>query len=325
MKIIAIIVSFNPNITTLSNLLNSVHQQVDEIALIDNNSTNNGEISSLLTTFKKVYYAPLDNNYGIAKAQNIGIKYAFEKNSERIVFFDQDSVVPSNFIQKLTIALSECPSGENVCGIGPLFSDNVRGFIYPLIKLNKCGSRKRIIPTAGDSSPIEVSILNSSGSLINLNHFARTGPLKDDFFIDYVDTVWCLRAQSMGLKFYAAPTVRMGHSIGDRSIKFFGRHIPVHSATRRYYRVRNSILMIKLSYIPKVLALREFFVVTIQQLIFIAIERNKKSYTSSLWRGIIDGAKKIPDKTNSSEPTRLIYFSKIIQKLAVFIKTRIDS
>jgi rhamnosyltransferase len=207
----------------------------------------------------------------------------------RVVFFVQDSVVPECFVEDLSAALSQMKSVTKACAIGPVFFDIDKNFTYPLIKLDKYGLRRRIIAQS-EVSPIEVSMLISSGTLMNLDILKQVGLMNESFFIDYVDTEWCLRAISLGFKFYAVPSVRMGHSIGDRSISLFGRHIPLHSSFRRYYRVRNATLMLKLPHVPKLLAFRELCVVLAQQIFFIAVVgSDRMGHASSLARGLYDG------------------------------------
>lgn len=66
------------------------------IILIDNTPGRN-----LKFTNKSINYIPLDENKGIAAAQNIGIEKAKEINCSYIVFFDQDSIFSANYINQI--------------------------------------------------------------------------------------------------------------------------------------------------------------------------------------------------------------------------------
>jgi rhamnosyltransferase len=64
--------------------------------------------------------------------------------------------------------------------------------------------------------------------------------MRENYFIDYVDTEWCIRAEAMGYKNYVSSKAVMKHAIGDNILKFKYFNVPVHSPFRRYYRVRNA-------------------------------------------------------------------------------------
>lgn len=81
--------------------------------------------------------------------------------------------------------------------------------------------------------------------------------MDESLFIDYVDTEWCLRAIAKGYKVYAATSAKMSHAIGDKAIKVLAWHVPVHSAFRRYYRLRNGLLLARMKHIPPLIKVRE--------------------------------------------------------------------
>jgi len=81
----------------------------------------------------------------------------------------------------------------------------------------------------------------------------------------------------------------MIHSIGDNSLNFFGFCVPVHSAVRRYYRVRTSFHLLRFKHVPNWLASREISFCFIHSLILIFTQKNKKEYLFSFFAGIRDG------------------------------------
>lgn len=73
-SVIAIIVSFNPDINVLATNVESLKKQVDKVIVVDNFSINNEELVAQLS--REVEILSLDKNYGLAKAQNDGIREA---------------------------------------------------------------------------------------------------------------------------------------------------------------------------------------------------------------------------------------------------------
>ena len=82
----------------------------------------------------------------------------------------------------------------------------------------------------------------------SLRIYEQVGPFRDDFFIDYVDTEYCLRVKNHGLKIIVACSARLLHKLGNQK-KFKVGGIEVrptfHSAIRWYYISRNRISMIR--------------------------------------------------------------------------------
>ena len=94
----------------------------------------------------------------------------------------------------------------------------------------------------------DVTYVITSGALYNLAVYKKIGPFRDDFFIDYVDVEYCLRAREKGYKTIVACNAYLHHSLGNQQKhKFFGRDFypTFHSTTRWYYISRNRIRMLK--------------------------------------------------------------------------------
>lgn len=284
----AIVVSYNPEQSRLFALCEKLSNQVDVVILVDNGSKD--LFNKDLLSSGNIIVISLLENLGIATAQNIGIKKIVELGLQYVVFFDQDSVVPDGLVNTLKDNFITSSVHEKVAVVGPVFFDYRFLFYYPHIILNKIGVRKRLILKPGD--PItEVSFIISSGMLTSIDVLSDVGFMKDELFIDYVDTEWCFRALSKGYKIFAIPNACMEHAIGDNNIKFLCWKLPVHSPFRRYYRMRNMFYLFKSPYIPLLLKLREFITNNVHQLIITIESDNKKAYFKSWIRALVDGVK----------------------------------
>ncbi|KMV26002.1 glycosyltransferase family 2 protein [Acinetobacter baumannii] len=291
MNISVIIVTFNPEIDKLSNLLDSVLMDKVNIIVVDNNSTNNGEIKKLTKKSHLVNVHVIDYNKGIAFAQNLGIKIAIDNKSDYVLFFDQDSSINHNFINNLYCDFIDLKNKNiKLAAIGPRFIDEKKNFYFPALKLNHYNLIEKI-NVESIVSPQEVSVLISSGSLVSIESLKKIGIMREEFFIDFVDTEWCFRALSKGYKIFISSSAIMKHSIGDDTIEILNFKIPVHSGYRRYFRIRNLFFMWKMSYIPKQLTFKLMLSNFFHQVLLFILKRNKWDYIRYYYKGVKDGVK----------------------------------
>lgn len=287
MNIFSVIVTFNPNLENVERLVNQLSNQIVIPFIVDNGSNEN--CLSELENIKGARKIFLDNNYGIATAQNKGIEFAIENGADYIIFFDQDSSISADYIQALYQDYQYLiEKGVKVGAIGPRFIDDRYNFYYKTISVNKSGFRKKH-DVSKITEPLHSTLLISSGSLISVETLKSIGFMRDYYFIDYVDTEWCLRAESMGHKNFVSANAVMRHTIGDNVLKFKFFNVPVHSAFRRYFRVRNAFFMMHEPHVPFMLVLREIIFSFIHQIILIMFEKNKWQYINSYFRGLKDG------------------------------------
>lgn len=290
LKIAALIVTFNPDTKVLAKLVDSLKtsQLHLDIHLVDN-ASNNAKV--LKDTYLPEHdYIFLSENLGLAGAQNILLQKIMNSDSDAVLFFDQDSEPTYEFITSLAQGLINLKSkGHKVGAVGPVFYDPRTGTTTPFSLIQGCRIRS-IHPESSD--PLEVSFLINSGMLVPVQTLKDVGLMLDELFIDYIDIEWCLRAANAGYSFYAIPDAKMSHTIGDSRKVFLGREVSIHSPLRRYYLARNSIYMMRLSYIPLGYKFREAIFSTIRTLMFVACVDKKFTYIKYIFRGWKDGIRK---------------------------------
>ncbi|WP_034280066.1 glycosyltransferase family 2 protein [Alkanindiges illinoisensis] len=287
MNIFAVIVSFNPKHENLSTLITQLSEQSVRVILVDNASKN----ACMLDSIKKAETIYLESNKGIAYAQNVGIKRAIQSGARYIVFFDQDSMISRNFINFIASDYTYVRNyiDANIAAIGPRLFDKEYSFFYKITSVNKYGFRKTI-DVSNIKQPRRASLIISSGMYVEVNVLRRIGFMKANYFIDYVDIEWCFRAKAKGLHCYISNKATMKHRIGDYNIQVFGKSITIHSAFRRYFRIRNTLYLLKEPYVPKIFAAKEFFLGLIYQFIIIClVKKDKLGQIKSLVLGIKDG------------------------------------
>ena len=164
--VIVIIVTYFPDEQTITKTIRSIMKQVSKLLIIDNtpNGSNVFENHKLLDRKNSVELITLNENVGIAKAQNIGIKRALKNKADFILLSDQDTYYPDNYIAKMLEVYSKIDNKEKVAAIVPDF-----------IELNRGGERqgfvvfdsifsKRIYPQSGCH---EITQAIASGKIIS--------------------------------------------------------------------------------------------------------------------------------------------------------------
>jgi rhamnosyltransferase len=84
----------------------------------------------------------------------------------------------------------------------------------------------------------------ASGALLPSEAIIVLGPFRDDYFIDYIDTEYCLRALTHGYRIVVAGNARLHHRLGQPRAARVGPFVlypSMHPEQRWYYMARNRI------------------------------------------------------------------------------------
>ena len=247
--IVSVTVTHNPELNFLRRQLSLLSGQGVLTIVVDNNSNIDvGSWGHGLLMFAD-HVIPLSENMGIAYAHNVGINFARQRCAKYVLLMDQDSLPHTDMVSKLIDCTEKyCLAGEKVAAVGPRYFDSRQKNPPPFLSIR--GFRLHRFTCEEHISSVPVDYLISSGSLISIRTLDAVGGMRDDLFIDYVDIEWGLRAQYHGYQSYGVCDARMEHSLGDNPIRFFGRHIPIHSPLRHYYQFRNAVLLYRCRWLP---------------------------------------------------------------------------
>jgi rhamnosyltransferase len=248
-SVIAVVVTYQPDIKKLSTLLTALLRQVTQIIIVDNGSDIDVHNWISAQGNMGIHALRFNNNHGVAHAQNAGIAWARECGAHYIVLLDQDSDPATDMIERLVgAAETMAAQGYSVAAVGPNHLDIQRGNPPPFIRVR--GLRvERCFCTEPDAI-IPVDYLISSGCLIPMATLDVVGGMTEELFIDYVDIEWCMRAKHRGYQSFGACGAIMQHRIGDAPISFCGRKVPLHSPLRHYYLFRNAVWMYRQKWPP---------------------------------------------------------------------------
>ncbi len=231
--VVAIVIIYFPSETLLEKLISSLFKQIDKIILVNNTPSKSGLKGDFRNTKSQIIQ--LNQNTGIAYAQNVGINKAIEEGAEYIILSDQDTIYPENYVSEML----KCFEDEKVAAAGPMFVDTHTGNRQFFIVADKFRFKK-IYPKSGKH---EVLQLIASGTMIKVSALKEIGFMREEFFIDWVDMEWCWRAIKKGYKLIGNADVIVYHQHGENSVSFLGKEITIRKPWRYYYTIRNGIYL----------------------------------------------------------------------------------
>lgn len=244
--IVAVVVTHQPDLLRLAMQLASLQRQVQAIVLVDNGSNLDVRASVPPSAGCPVHVLALGKNLGIACAQNHGIAWARAQKASHVLFMDHDSQPAAHMVQTLLQALQQHP---DAAAAGPWYADSRRHTeSTPFVRIE--GFRRRKLPCTVPNAVLSVDHLIASGCLIPVAVLDQVGLMREDFFIDFVDVEWCLRARHAGYQIYGVCAAHLEHSLGENPIRFLGREYLSHSPWRHYFHVRNALLLYREPWVP---------------------------------------------------------------------------
>lgn len=268
-----IFVLFNPSDDELQKIIQYCHVY-PFVCVVDNS-----EKPVLDFNNTSAHYIHNRNRGGIAGAFNRGFDYFIKCGKVmRVYLFDQDSIIPSFFFEKMSSFMFEhgchvaCPS---------FFDVNSRSY-GSFIKMDKYWYHH--------SNDGRTHFCISSGTCISVMVYVELGGFNENLVIDHVDTEFCLKALMSGVDIFFNELVVLEHSIGNReSRRFLGLTIKPnhHSAIRKYYIVRNGTYL-SLKYFHRY---KSFFIINVMRvfheyLSVLLFEKNKLNKLFLMTKGI---------------------------------------
>lgn len=274
-KVAVIIVIYDPSHKLDFSSFCNVERGID-ILLIDNTP----DYSHSYSFPENVHYFPLYENKGIAYAQNIGIKWADKNYFEYIFFFDQDSRITPEFIDKMLSEYKRITKiGYKLSVLGPLHINQNTNVIY------------KVGYGSFTADQMEVPAVISSGSLMKVDTLQIIGYMEDMLFIDYVDFEWCWRAGRKGYNCMITNHVRLPHRVGEKDYNVLSFPIILSSPERYYYQYRNYLLLLKRPYVPLIWKLKQMIKKTFFLVYIPLVSDTPLLIWKNMFKGIKDGIK----------------------------------
>lgn len=226
----AVMVTYFPDLQVKRRILGCL-PQIDQLIIVDNTPAGEAALLEIASTNPRVHIISNRSNLGIAEALNQGVRLASDRGYKWVLTLDQDSEIVEGLLDSL-LAVARS-GGADIGVIGANYRD-IR-------------SRRSLADNGEEGEYEERPTVITSGSLINVELFEKVGGFRADYFIDQVDHEYCLRIRRFGGRVLLSKKILMEHSVGEAG----GIHLPIvgalpeHSALRRYYMARNSVVTIR--------------------------------------------------------------------------------
>jgi rhamnosyltransferase len=177
------------------------------------------------------------NRGGLAGAYNRGAEVLLERLCEVIFLLDQDSDIDASFFEKMMQACREL--GTNEFLVGPKIYEINLEKCMPAFQAGKHIPKRLAIDDQNEGMFPSLCII-SSGSAISAAAYRKLGAFREDYFIEYIDIEYSLRAVSQNVPVYMNAAVTMRQTTGK--IERHGdKYTTNHEAWRRYYGARNAV------------------------------------------------------------------------------------
>ena len=185
-------------------------------------------------------------NRGVGVALNQGVARLAELGFEWGLLFDQDSDPLPGMSDRMVESLQRHPQSSRVAVVGAAFQERATGRRHRVLRRHPRFPLffQKIEPVEEDLP--EVSCVITSGSLVRVAAVEAVGRFDEAFFIDYIDTDFCLRCRQHGRLTMVSAAAHFTHEFGERDrrrwcgIELQPTH---HSALRHYYMARNRVPM----------------------------------------------------------------------------------
>jgi hypothetical protein len=236
-----VILTWNNSIDTLE-CLDSVGQldypNVHTIA-VDNGSTD-GSVDRIRARFPTLDLLALDSNLGYAAGNNIGIQRALELQADYILILNNDTLVAPDLISEL-ITVAE--ANPRIGMLGPLmYCAEPRDRIFAagsIVRWQRGDTQNRGMFRPAEmlkhwAQPETVDYIAGCAVMVKRSCLEAIGPFQVDYFINYEDTDWGIKARRAGFEVWYIPAAVIWHKVSAT--------MGVSSPATAYYMTRNALM-----------------------------------------------------------------------------------
>lgn len=283
-RVSAVMVTYNPE-SNLVNHVRSIQQSASKLIIIDNGSRASSlEYLREIETIPNVTVIYNGMNKGLGTALNQGIQFYLEDakygHIDWIATFDQDSKISNDFFTKMLEVYDSLPNKEEIAILAPNWVDE------NLLHEKTSGNPETNVVT-------EPKTVITSGSLIKKSVFKDIGLFIEEYFIDFLDIEFCLRARRSGYRIIMIQSVPMIHNLGNtKRHNLLGSNVMAtnHNYIRRYYITRNRILTYKKYFTSEKDWLKEDLTATLKETIIVLLfEKDRFRKINSIIKGSFHG------------------------------------
>jgi lipopolysaccharide/colanic/teichoic acid biosynthesis glycosyltransferase/GT2 family glycosyltransferase len=211
------IVAFNPDAMRFRRVLGAATSTGADVVVFDNNSRDSAALATLVRSFGATFVASSRND-GLGHAYNEALRTCRTQRVPYLLLLDQDTVLTEGYLTRAMEALRAVPARIAVGG--------------------------RVVDQRAGAERRALSLVQASGTLIDVELAAQVGEFDEWLFIHHVDQEWFLRARSRGFRadqiddawLDHEPGTTVGPSLGSRRWRWY-------SDDRLFFSLRNTLAL----------------------------------------------------------------------------------
>jgi len=242
-NVVAIVTLYYPDSSTVANI-QGISKQVSQLVLADNTPNLNHE--GMFSEIPNAVYFANKKNLGLSRAFNQAMELSQVKESDFIVFFDQDSTIADRQIERLISDFQKLEANHKVGYLGPMFFDTNRKELFGLYP------QSREVEENCWTVPSTIT----SSVIMRYKVLEEIGFWNEKVFLDYGDLDLGWRLLAGGYENFVTKNVVMTHRMGDgiktRKHPFKNKIVSVaeYSPVRLYYQIRDGLRLLREDYVP---------------------------------------------------------------------------
>jgi len=156
------------------------------------------------------------NNYGFAKANNIGVQYAIENDCEYILLLNNDTILVEDSFSRLIDLYNENEYG--VIGLVNYHYPSNNKIWQAGWKINRTTSKlNHVNQIPGFDGIVDVDFIPGSSIFTTSKVIASTGLFDENYFAYWEDADFCLKVKNKGYKVGFVNNSKLLHKVGQSS------------------------------------------------------------------------------------------------------------
>lgn len=256
-----VLINYNGREDTEACVKSLLENDVDKkIIIVDNNSIKNKAIYNDIITPESCEIIYLDDNLGFAAGNNVGIKKALEYNPDYILLLNNDTVVPSNCLEKMIIKEKEYADNVVITTKISYFDEPDYLWYGGSFYNSKEGEYKILgIGKKDDDSYNEekpVDYITGCVMFIPVSLLTKIGYMSEDYFLYFEDADYCQQIKQNNVDMVYVPSITVLHKESRSTnrgsdlynyyiIRNYLKYISQYSDRKMHYIIRKFFLTIK--------------------------------------------------------------------------------
>lgn len=210
-----------------------------QVLVVDNGSTD-GSDQMIREAYPDVDFLQTGANLGYAEGNNVGIRHALQGNPDYLFVLNNDTLLANDMLDQLVQAAESdpgivmtgptmyCTDPPDILFAAGSFVNWKGGTIQHRGMLQPASQFSHIC----DNNPVDFIV--GCGVLVKTSFIREAGVLDPDYYLNYEDVEWGIRAVKRGYQVVHVPSAVMWHKISAK--------LGLASPANTYYMTRNALL-----------------------------------------------------------------------------------